>query len=214
MKCEQFGISFNHCSSTEGDTQTISHNYSESESRTTTLGSEAFPFPLPSFFFIEPVFTNVTFIEEGPAFEALPLAVVPEVAEHEAVDTVLRKVLGPAALVAEGFDDEAAPSPPPPGAGPLPPPPLIWLARLVSETRPGMRAQDPSTVLVRTDTSASECRRRDTVSLPRENALSASVDVAVEVLVHIGLEPDGEVETYQAPTGSRARNAQGEPRKG
>jgi hypothetical protein len=45
---------------------------------------------------------------------------------------------------------------------------------------PSSEHHDPKTVAARTDSSESECRIFDTVRPPRENARSASVDVAVE----------------------------------
>ncbi len=48
-----------------------------------------------------------------------------------------------------------------------------------SGTRSGTFAQEPRTVLARTDSSLSEWRRRETVKCPREKARSASVEVAI-----------------------------------
>lgn len=49
-----------------------------------------------------------------------------------------------------------------------------------SGTSSGISLQEPRTVPVRTDSSLREWRRRETVSLPRENDLSESVEVAIQ----------------------------------
>ena len=47
-----------------------------------------------------------------------------------------------------------------------------------SGIRPEMFAHEDKTVAARVDSSDRECRKRDTVSLPLENARSTSVDAA------------------------------------
>ena len=59
---------------------------------------------------------------------------------------------------------------------------LIIATTVSSSTMPGMRPQEPSKVPAQTVWSARECRRCETVSRPRLNARSASVDVASETI--------------------------------
>jgi hypothetical protein len=47
-----------------------------------------------------------------------------------------------------------------------------------SMTKPGIFAQEPKTVAAHVDSSESECRNRDTFSLPLEKPRSTSVEAA------------------------------------
>ena len=54
-----------------------------------------------------------------------------------------------------------------------------------SGTNLGTDIQDNSTVAAHVLSSERECRMRDTVKRPRENARSTSVDVAVKMMINI-----------------------------